>query len=326
MKKLIILVPNGPHNLISVASAYKILNRAEKHWQSLGNSPQFSIQLAGLSKEVAIEDGLFLLHPKLLSKTGKADFIIIPSIDHNYVSAIENNQKLIAWILKQYKKGAEIASICTGAFLLAATGLLDNKRCSTHWIAAGAFKEMFPKVALATDRVITDEEGIYTNGGAFSFLNLMIYLIEKFYDRETAIYCSKIFQIDMERNSQAPFTIFTGQKHHDDELIKEAQMRIEKDFSEKIVFEELASELAVSRRNFDRRFIRATGNTPVEYWQRVKIEAAKRHFETSRKNINEVMYEVGYSDHKTFRNVFRKITGLSPLKYRRKYNKEAMAS
>lgn len=326
MKNLIILVPDGPHNLISVAGAYKILNRAEQHWQSLGSKARFKIQLAGLSEEVTIEGGLFLLHPKLLSKTGHADFIIIPSIDHNYVSAIENNQKLIAWIRKQYQKGTEIASICTGAFLLAATGLLDNKRCSTHWIAAEAFREMFPKVALAADSVITDEEGIYTNGGAFSFLNLMIYLIEKFYGRETAIYCSKIFQIDMERNSQSPFTIFTGQKHHDDALIQEAQTRIEHDFSEKIVFEELASELAVSRRNFDRRFVQATGNTPVEYWQRVKIEAAKRHFETSRKNINEVMYEVGYSDHKTFRNVFRKITGLSPLEYRRKYNKEAMTS
>lgn len=326
MKNLIILVPNGPHNLISVAGAYKILNRAEKHWQSLGNKCQFSIQLAGLSTDVAIEGGLFSLHPKLLSKIGQTDFIIIPSIDHNYVSAIENNQKLIAWILNKYKKGAEVASICTGAFLLAATGLLDNKRCSTHWIATEAFREMFPKVVMATDSVITDEDGIYTNGGAFSFLNLMIYLIEKFYGRETAIYCSKIFQIDMERNSQSPFTIFTGQKHHDDTLIKEAQNRIEKDFTEKIVFEELASELAVSRRNFDRRFVQATGNTPVEYWQRVKIEAAKRHFETSRKNINEVMYEVGYSDNKTFRNVFKKITGLSPWEYRRKYNKEAVAS
>lgn len=326
MKKLIILVPDGPHNLISVASAYKILNRAEKYWQSLGNNPRFKIQLAGLSKEVVIDNGLFTLHPKMLSKISYADFIIIPSIDHNYVSAIENNQKLIAWIKKQVKKGGEVASICTGAFLLAATGLLDGKRCSTHWIAADTFKAMFPNVALVTDRIITDEDGLYTNGGAFSFLNLMIYLIEKFYGRETAIYCSKIFQIDMERNSQSPFSIFTGMKHHEDELIKEAQTRIEKDFSEKIVFEELASDLAVSRRNFDRRFVQATGNTPVEYWQRVKIEAAKRQLETSRKNINEVMYEVGYSDHKTFRNVFRKITGLSPMEYRKKYNKEALAS
>jgi len=85
--------------------------------------------------------------------------------------------------------------------------------------------------------------------------------------------------------------------------------------------EELSNKFTVGRRNFDRRFIKATGNTPVEYLQRVKIESAKKELETSRKTINEVMYEVGYADVKAFREVFRKITGLSPLEYKNKYNK-----
>ena len=125
---------------------------------------------------------------------------------------------LIDWIEKQYKDGAEIASICTGAFMLASSGLLDGKSCSTHWAAADNFRSMFPKVNLQTDKLITDENGIYTNGGAYSFLNLMIYLVEKYYDRQTAIFCSKVFQIEMDRQSQSAFAIFTGQKLHGDEM------------------------------------------------------------------------------------------------------------
>jgi transcriptional regulator GlxA family with amidase domain len=180
---------------------------------------------------------------------------------------------------------------------------------------------MFPAVNLQTDLLITDENGIYTNGGAYSFLNLAIYLVEKYYGRETAIYCSKIFQIEMDRNSQSTFAIFTGQKLHQDETIKKAQLYIESKLHDRISVEELSSKFAVGRRNFDRRFIKATGNTPLEYMQRVKVESAKKSFETNRKTINEVMYEVGYSDEKAFREVFRKITGVSPLEYKTRYNK-----
>ncbi len=237
---------------------------------------------------------------------------------------VKENKLLIDWIEKQYKHGAEIATICTGAFMLASTGLLDGKSCSTHWATADNFRTMFPKVNLQTDKLITHENGIYTNGGAYSFLNLMIYLVEKYYDRQTAIFCSKVFQIEMDRKSQSEFTIFTGQKLHGDEMVVKAQAYIEKNLNEKISIEELSSKFSVGRRNFDRRFIKATGNTPIEYSQRVKIESAKIAFETSRKTINEVMYEVGYSDVKAFREVFRKITGMSPLEYKGKYNKETL--
>ena len=231
---------------------------------------------------------------------------------------------MVEWISNQYKNGAEVASICTGAFLLASSGLLDGKTCSTHWAAAENFRIMFPEVNLQTDHLITDENGIYTNGGAYSFLNLVIYLIEKYYDRRTAIFCSKVFQIEMDRNSQSEFAIFTGQKRHEDEVVKKAQAYIEGNLQEKISMEHLSSIFSVGRRNFDRRFIKATGNTPVEYLQRAKIESAKKALETTRKTINEVMYEVGYSDVKAFREVFKKITGMSPLEYKGKYNKDAV--
>jgi transcriptional regulator GlxA family with amidase domain len=324
MKHLTIIVPDGENNLSSIVGAYKIFTRANEYWKESRRRELFKIELAGISKEVEFYSGLFTVKPHTnIAAITKTNLIIIPSLNHNFQKAVKGNKLLIDWIEKQYKNGAEIASICTGAFMLASTGLLDGKTCSTHWAVADSFRSMFPKVNLQTDKLITDENGIYTNGGAYSFLNLLIYLIEKYYDRQTAIFCSKVFQIEMDRHSQSAFIIFKGQKLHGDEMVKKAQAYIESKLDEKISVEHLSSMFSVVRRNFDRRFIKATGNTPLEYLQRVRIESAKKAFETTRKTINEVMYEVGYSDVKAFREVFRKITGMSPLEYRGKYNKEA---
>jgi transcriptional regulator GlxA family with amidase domain len=325
MKHLTIIVPDGENNLSSIVGAYKIMTRANAYWKDTGRKEVFKVELAGISKEVEFYGGLFTAKPhKHISSIARTNLVIVPSLNHNYVKAVNQNKGLVDWIAEQYKHGAEIASICTGAWLLAASGLLDGKNCSTHWSATDDFRRRFPKVNLQTDQLITDEHGIYTNGGAYSFLNLMIYLVEKYYDRQTAIFCSKIFQIEMDRHSQSSFIIFKGQKLHGDELIKKAQAYIESKLDEKISVETLSSRFAIGRRNFDRRFIKATGNTPVEYSQRVKIEAAKKAFESSRKTVNEVMYDVGYSDVKAFREVFRKITGVSPMEYRKRYNREAI--
>ncbi|MFN8286716.1 MAG: helix-turn-helix domain-containing protein [Chitinophagales bacterium] len=326
MKHLTIIVPSGTgNNLSSIAGTYKIFLKANEYWKLNYKKELFRIQLAGIAKKVDFFDGVFSVKPHTqVSNIEKTDLIIIPSLNHNYNKSTKVNRPLIEWIEKQYKQGAEVAAICTGAFMLASTGLLDGKNCSTHWSAADSFRMMFPKVKLQADKLITDENGIYTNGGAFSFLNLIIYLVEKYYNRQTAIFCSKVFQIDLDRKSQSAFTIFTGQKLHDDEIVAKAQEHIESNLHEKISVEELAGMFSVGRRNFDRRFIKATGNTPVEYAQRAKVESAKRAFENSRKTINEVMYEVGYSDNKAFREVFKKITGMSPVEYKARYNKNAV--
>jgi len=327
MKHITIVVPDGQGNLSTIASivgAYEIFKKANEYWKETAGEERFNIELAGISDKAEVYDGLFSVKPETsISAIKQTHLIVIPSLVRNYQKALKGNQVLIDWVGQQYKEGAEIASMCTGAFMLASAGLLDGRSCATHWSASDTFRSMFPKVNLQADQLITDENGIYTNGGAYSFLNLIIYLVEKYYDRQTAIFCSKVFQIEMDRQSQSAFIIFKGQKQHEDEVIKEAQVYIENNPQEKISIDQLSSKFPVSRRQFDRRFIKATGNTPVEYVQRVKIESAKKAMETTRKTINEVMYEVGYSDVKAFREVFRKITGITPLEYRNKYNKEA---
>ncbi len=169
--------------------------------------------------------------------------------------------------------------------------------------------------------MITDENNLYSSGGATSYWNLLLYLVEKYTDRETAILTSKFFAIDIDRDSQSAFMVFQGQKNHSDEEIKQAQEYIESHYHDKIAVEELADRFAIGRRSFERRFKKSTNNTVVEYLQRVRIEAAKRRFENSRKSINEVMYDVGYTDTKAFRDVFKKITGLTPVEYRNKFSK-----
>lgn len=325
MKHLSLLVPDGQSNLSTIASligAYEIFTKANEYWEGKGNTRIFKIELAGISDKTEVY-GLFSVKPQVhICSVPKTDLIIVPSLARNYQKALEGNQLLVDWITKQYRNGAEVASLCTGVFMLASAGLLDGKNCATHWSAVDTFRSAFPDVNLQPDTLITDEKGIYTNGGAYSFLNLVIYLVEKYFDRETAIYCSKIFQVEMDRQSQSEFVIFKGQRGHGDDIVIKAQAYLEGNLQEKVSVDDLCAMFAISRRNFDRRFIKATGNTPLEYAQRVRVEMAKKSFETTRKTINEVMYEAGYSDDKAFREVFRKFTRMSPIEYKRKYNKE----
>lgn len=324
MKHISILVPAGHTSLPNIDGTHQILSFANLFCEQMGKLPVFKIQLVGLKNEISQRNGLYTIAPeKIYTEIKKTDLIIIPAMHGDMKKAIEDNKAFMPWIIEQYEQGAEIVSFCVAAFFLAATGLLNGKQCATHWSAANDFRKMFPEVNLVDDKIMTEEDGIYTSGGAYSFLNLNIYLVEKFAGREIAILTAKSFMIDIDRYSQSPFVIFSGQKTHDDEPIKKAQEIIEKNYQDKITIDELAAQLCIGRRNLERRFKKATANTVVEYIQRVKVEAAKKNLETGRKNVNEVMYDVGYSDIKAFRTVFKKITGLSPLEYRNKYNREA---
>jgi transcriptional regulator GlxA family with amidase domain len=325
MKHISILVPKGAI-LGSLEGSRQLLTQVNEFYKARGASPIFKVQLVGLSKETPVSGGLFTVNTDVvLSDIDKTDLIIIPAIDGEMKNALEINKDFIPWIIQQYKNGAEIASLCLGAFLLASTGLLKGKKCATHWMAANEFRKMFPDVDLVTEKIITDEQGIYSSGGAFSYLNLILYLIEKYAGREIAVLSAKVFAIEIERDNQLSFTIFQGQKEHEDEPIKKAQEFIEKNYHDKITIEQLTSMVVLGRRNFERRFKKATANTVVEYIQRVKMEAAKKQLENGRKTVNELMYDVGYSDTKAFRTIFKRVTGLSPIEYKNKYNKEAIA-
>ena len=324
MKKVSILVPESAV-LEAIADPRYIFTAVNQFLLSKGKPALFDVQLVGQTKEVRLLNGLFSVHTDAqLKDVKKTDLIVIPALFGDMQAAVEMNRAAIPWIIDQYRSGAEVASLCVGAFLLAATGLLNGKKCSTHWAFASEFRSTFPDVELVDGSIITEEQNIYSSGGANSYWNLLLYLVEKYTDRDTAILAAKYFAIDIDRESQAAFMMFKGQKDHADEEVKRAQDFIESNYNEKITVDQLAEMLALGRRSLERRFKKATNNSVLEYMQRVKIESAKRSFETSRKNINEVMFDVGYTDTKAFRVIFKKITGLTPIEYRNKYNKGAV--
>lgn len=323
MKHVSILIPRGNASIVNIGGTHQILSMVNTMLQQMKREPVFDIHLVGLEDQVRQSPGIFSIEPDCLMPDVKmTDLIIIPAIFDDIQTAKVQNQEFIPWVLHQYKNGAEVASMCVAAFFLAETGLLDGKQCSTHWMHANNFRKLYPKVEMVDDRIMTEEDGIYTSGGAYAFLNLLLYLIEKNAGREVSVQISKAFNIDIDRNSQSPFIMFEGQKDHGDDKVKRAQEFIENHYERMIRVDELADKLALSRRTLERRFKKATSNTVSEYIQRVKVEAAKKDLESTRKNVTEVMYEVGYSDTKSFRNLFRRFTGLTPVDYRRKFSKE----
>jgi len=321
MKTISILVPECSV-LQAIADPQYCFSAVNQFMVSSGRQPLFRVELVGATKAIMLNEGRYCVYPdKLIKDVDQTDLVIIPALFGDKLNAIKANNKLIPWIVQQYKNGAEIASLCVGAFLLASTGLLNGKKCSTHWGFIDEFREMFPEVVVQDGSIVTEENGIYSSGGANSYWNLLLHLVEKYTDRETAIHTAKYFAIDIDRSSQSAFAMFKAQKGHNDEAVKNAQEYIETKIEEKIKVEDLADKVAIGRRSFERRFKQATKNSVLEYIQRVKIEAAKRSFETSRKSINEVMFDVGYTDTKAFRTTFKKITGLTPADYRNKYSK-----
>lgn len=311
----------------AVADPRYMFTAINEFLKSEGKQPIFNVQLIGLTKEVKLVDGMFSIHTDFLLKDAKKpDLIIIPAISGNLQHAVKINEPFIPWIVEQYKKGAEVASLCLGAFVLASTGLMDGRSCSTHWLFANDFRSMFPQVNLVDNRIVTEQNGLYSSGGANSYWNLLLHLVEKYTSRDMAILASKFFVLDIDRLSQSPFQIFKGQKLHEDDEIVKVQEFIESNYGEKISVDELCNKFNIGRRTFERRFKKATNNSVVEYMQRVKIEAAKRQLENGRKTVSEVMYDVGYTDTKAFRDLFKKITSMSPVDYRNKYNKPVAAA
>lgn len=309
--------------LASITDARHVFTRVNAFLNESGQPSLFKVQLVGLVEKIHLNDGLFTIHPDVLMDDAEpSDLIIIPSLSGDMMSATYINKEFAPWIAGQYKNGVAIASLCSGVFLLAFSGLLKGKQCTTHWHYANEFRHFYPSAKLVDEKVITDQNGLYSSGGCNAYWNLLLHLVEKYTNREMSIRAAKYFVIDIDRNFQSPFITFNGLKDHGDEVIKNSQDHIEQHYQNKITVDQLANMFFLSRRTFERRFKKATRNTVIEYIQRVKIEASKKSLEIGRKTINEIMQDVGYTDSQTFRDVFKRIAGMSPVEYRGKYNRE----
>ncbi|MBK8501118.1 MAG: helix-turn-helix domain-containing protein [Saprospiraceae bacterium] len=320
-----IIVPATNGTVVSIASPYKILSAVNQYLIETGQEkePFFEVDLVGIEKESTYYNGLFTIRPtKMIDEVDKTDLIIITSVIWENGAGLEKNTPFIPRIRKMHLENkAVLASICPGSFLIAKSGLVDGTGCSTHWAFANTFQEMFPKVNLAPHRILTEYSGIYTSGGSHSGMTLLVHLIEKYCGRNTGNWTSKMFELEVDRGSQSPFNIFQGQRNHEDILIKEVQDFIENNYQKKWQLNDLSKKFNLSKRNLLRRFKKATHNTPIQYLQRVKMEAAKRDLEQTNHSISEIMTGTGYNDVKAFRQTFKKMVGISPSTYRSKYGR-----
>jgi transcriptional regulator GlxA family with amidase domain len=320
MKQISILALHDA-TMSCIDSTYQMFNRVNDFLKYQGKAPFYAVEIVGLQNDTSLNNGLYSIQvQRTIAQIQKTDIIVIPLLCGDFSLALTANQPYADWVIHQYTKGAELVSLCVGSFFLAGTGLLNGRQCAIHWAAKNEFKSMFPDVAIVDDTIITDENGIYTCGGGYSYLNLLLYIIEKHLGREMSILASKMFEIDIERKSQNPFMIFVGQKRHGDQIVLAAQQWVETNPTETLSVDELCSKFGLARRSFERRFKKHTGNSIAEYVKRVKVEYAKKQLELSGKTISEIVYELGYNDMNAFRNVFFKNTDLSPVAYRRKYN------
>lgn len=312
--------------LSSLSGVMDMLLGVNRYMAEMGREPAFNLELVSEKmKNIQLHSPAQFICYKTIEEVKHTDLILAPAFEGDPTVVLRKNKAMINWLSTMHACGTEVASLCFGSYFLAEAGLLQGKSCTSHWMALEDMRRRYPDITILPDSVMTDQEGIYTSGGAFISLNLVLYLIEKFCGREASIWTSKMFSIDMDRVNQAHFAVFQGQRRHEDEDILKAQAFIEQHYDQQISVEQIAEQANMSKRNFIRRFKVATQNTPLEYLQRVKIESAKKELEKNTQNISTLMYNAGYNDLKTFRQVFKRITGLTPQDYRRKYCRSVAA-
>jgi len=306
------------HRLLSVAAILDVFENVNRFSEQDGGGKLFDIHLVSASPP-ASEYGGYPVDS--MDQPSLYGLIVVPAFAMEDMSqAIDANSRGLEWLQRQYHAGAEMASVCTGAFLLAAAGLLDQRAATTHMHSARAFARAFPRVKLKEQAIVTQDNGIYTSGGATSSFHLLLLLVENYCGRSMAIRIAKYFAIDMDREHQTYFGSFRPVDCTQDQLVSELQQRIRKHYSSASTIEQLLNGLPASRRNMVRRFKLMTGYTPIEYLQKTRIEAAKKTLEQSAGGVLESMIAAGYSDEKAFRQLFKKNVGMTPSAYRSKYN------
>ena len=322
MKKITIL---AIHNTIAttVMGPMDVFSQAGQLWNHINDmplTPHFDVEIVSQDgKHLRCLNNILIQPHGAIDDVTETDLILIPSIT-NIEKTLKYSAKTLEWLRHHYDRGARIASVCTGAFLLAETGLLDGKTATTHWGFVDDFKKMYPKVHLKPERIITDEGDLFCAGALAAGMDLSVYLVEKFCGHEIAIQCSKSLLHDMGRDSQAPYTVFQFQKKHTDKDIKTSQKWIEDHFREEIDITVVAKDHGMSRRTFERRFKKATGDTPLTYLQRTRVEEAKRLMESTRETFDVISYRSGYENSNHFREVFKRYTGLLPSEYHKKFH------
>jgi len=308
---------------IGTAGLLDALNKADLSQSLHTGRPAtrvFDVRLAGLDRRtVSCRDGVSL-HPSITAAEVTApDLVVVPGLDDDLAASFSENRRWVPWLTKWHAAGARIAGSCTGAFLVADAGLLDGRPATTHWMFADELRRRYPAVNVTAGQMIVDDGDVITSGGATAFLNLVLYLVERFAGHDRANLAAKVLLVDGHRPSQLPYVAFGRERSHDDVLVHRVQQHIDLHLDGPLRVSELADRFGLSERTLSRRFTAATGRGPQAYLQHARIQQAMRLLETASDPVDHVRRRVGYGDPAAFRRVFKEATGLSPGAYRDAY-------
>ena len=304
---------------------FDVIGKADRAFGALqgrlGLDTMFDVSLASLDGQpVRHGERVTVAVDLAAAEVRNVDLVVVPGLDDDLEPSLALNAAWAPWLARWHRAGAVVASSCSGAFLVAEAGLLDGRSATTHWLYGAALQRRYPAVDVTTARLLIDHGDVITSGGATTFLDLALYLVERFAGRERANAAARILLIDGARSSQLPYVSFGGVLHdHDDEAVRRVQHLIDSDLGGELRVDTLAREVGLSSRTLGRRFMNSVGQTPQAYIQERRVDTARRMLETSDTPIDNIRRRVGYADATAFRRAFRQHAGLSPTDYRRRY-------
>src|SRR5215468_4314108 len=282
--------------------------------------PTFRVRTVSTDGRAVHCDGGIRIHPEAgFRDIRRTNLIFIPTTGLNIDNLGELYTPVLPWLRRWHERGAAIAAVCSGVGLLAATGMLDGKRATTHWGLAETFREKYPKVKWMPEFMVTEDRGFYCGGGVHAALDLSLYLVEKFCGHEIATQTAKAMLIETPRAWQKGFAIVPLKTEHNDDAISTAQEWLHDNFQHPFPLDAPAQRAGMNLRNFVRRFKQATGDSPLIYLQKLRIAAARRLLENNHRSMQEISDAVGYQDVAFFRALFQRHTGVSPSAYREKF-------
>ena len=281
------------------------------------NSKSLSIELVGENLQpIKSRAGINIMADNTPESADIAELIIVPSIWRNPRPVLRKHPKLISWLNNLWAGGSTLIGVGTGNCFLAESGLLNGLPATTHWHYAEQFRRDYPEVDLKPDFFITQSERIYCAASLNSLADIIVHIIHQYYGREAAQHVERNFSHEIRKPYEDQRYLEGGADRHADELIAQIQFWMRTNLSSTLDLNEVAAQFNMSQRSFTRRFKAATGTKATDYWQQVRIESAKDLLSSSNLSIQEISFEVGYSDQGYLTRVFKKHLGQTPKEYR----------
>jgi transcriptional regulator GlxA family with amidase domain len=304
-----------------IAGVLDILSFANDHYQANKKGDLFDVSIITETGKPANAFSKFPIQAERSIKTkSEFDLIYIPGFVGEVESIIFRQKKLIDWVRKQYQKGVTLAAACNGNFLLAESGALDNRRATTHWSLISTFKQRYKKITVEPERIVIDNGPVFSAAGVTACFNLAIIMVERYGSKELALASAKVFLVDSGRKIQTPYQMFHVTKNHGDDEVVQVQEWLEANYTKTVTLEKMTQVCNLTKKTLTRRFKKVTGDSPMSYLQKLRVENAKRMLESKKVAFNEITWRVGYNDISSFHKVFKSETGLTPAEYRSKFS------